>query len=158
MNDVQRFAIEFDRRNGDFVRIDNVLIFASGARRDINPAGLSMEPPEDTLERLQNMEIYRRGKLQRALDEFNKVRQEIVTAADTCRINGYEPPCSAQEAKQQLETLLENVRHWKRKVRTIEERIASTPRMRSRRAFQEGKAVNRAKCEEVIAAVKGLEI
>src|SRR5262245_22420157 len=103
MNDVQRFAIEFDRRNGDFVRIDNLLLFESGAKRDVNPNGMSVDPPEDQLERLQNMEAYRRAKLQRALDEFNKLRQEIVTAADTCRINGYEPPCTAQEAKSQLE-------------------------------------------------------
>lgn len=158
MNDVQRFAIEFDRRNGDFIRIDNVLIFESGAKRDVNPNGMSVEPPDDELERFQIMEVYRRGKLQRALDEFNKVRQEIVTATDTCRINGYEPPCSAQEAKAQLETLLAKVRHWKRKVRTIEERISQTPRMKSRQAYQAGKAINRTKCEEVIAAIQSIEI
>jgi hypothetical protein len=159
MNEVQRFVNEFDTRHGDdFVRVNQWLFFADGARRDVNPFGLSMEPPEDELERFQNMEVYRREKLKRALEAFNKLRQEIVLATDTCRINGYEPPCSAADAKKQLEALLTKARFWQRKVKTIEERIANTPRMQSRLAYQEGKAYNRTLCEEVIAAIQGIEI
>lgn len=96
---------QFDERNGnDGIQIDGWLVFSNGAMREIAPIGVWCEPPSDAYACAKIKVKYREAKVARAIQAFNRLKQELTWQADNAikyaaAETPPEPPSSADMAE-----------------------------------------------------------
>ena len=86
MNGIQHLSMagrikEFHlRHGGDCVGDGHNFFYPNGAYREVMPEGALVDPPEDEWERLQNIRSFHKGKLAKAIHEFEDFRESITHA------------------------------------------------------------------------------
>jgi hypothetical protein len=121
---------EFDIRHGDNpVCLNSAwLLFEDGAKRETNPLGPLVEPPEDSWQRSQAVARYWEVKTQLAVEEFNNLRQNLLAHCKTMAGQKISAPPPSEQELARLITLKKKVHKYQRQLHEALENVeASKP-------------------------------
>lgn len=156
--DIKEKLKEFDSKHGDFVVYEGWLLFEDGAYREKNPMGRWAEPDTDIYKRNKRIAHYYEIKLQLAVEEFWRLKNNLHAVA---RFNTQQqqnvncPPDKGQ---------LDHLKELKRKVNALKKRFeeatkqveASRPKeMKIREKIEEE---NRLKNEQFLNELNEIEV
>ncbi len=150
----------FDAEHGrDAINIDGWLVYSDGAMRECNLLGALVPPPAEPYERCKIQVHYQEEKLKRAVQEFNDLKNHLLTAA---KINLKEsrntlPPPDQSEAERRLKALQVRVKIWKDRLdkacKALDENKPAWLRGREAAALS-----NRELNEQFVATIKQIEV
>jgi hypothetical protein len=148
----------FDRDNGnDCIRIDDMLYFRNGARREVNPYGILHDPPANEYRRLSFVEVYWEELHHRAVDAFMEAKTDFLNTAHANANCGHPAP-SLREAKSTLAKLKEKVRLCERKMKLTQQKMQATTEGQQLRQQETETAESHAENEEFMQAVRQIKL
>ena len=86
---------KFHEIHGNSISYDGHYLFEDGASREINPMGAMIDAPADPHTKAKRVELYWRIKLERATDQFHRLRAEIKRGINYAERYGDPPPPQA---------------------------------------------------------------
>lgn len=154
---------EFSQRHGGdpvpigtSMREGRVLLFADGA--SANDTGTSwMEPPEDPWEKLRLRKQYTEAKLQRAEEEFLRVRSQFSEQASLAsRYPNLPPP--PHDAPAILKGLRRIVKGYRAELALIERQLENSPKAKEEALRKELADRSRRRVAELAGEIHGLTL
>jgi hypothetical protein len=148
----------FDKENGnEFVRVEQMIYFKNGARREVNPYGALHDPPENEYRRLKYIEVYWEELHRRAVDAFSSAREDYLSTAHANANCGFPAP-DIQEAEDELAKLTQRVNLCKRKLKLTREKMLATPEGQRLIQQEADLAESHAENEEFIQTIRRFRI
>lgn len=123
--EVNRSLQDFDAQHGECLRVEGVLLFEDGARREIHPMGVRQGPPEDPYQRAQAVKRFRETALDMKLRLFRETRIALHYQAQNALKGGdYAPPPPSAEQLAELKVLMAEVQRRRKAVEEAEKAVA----------------------------------
>jgi hypothetical protein len=151
---------KFDDAHGDFVVVDNQILYEDGAQRDLNPYGVLCEPPLDDKECIKRIIKFREARMNLAREQFQVFKNNlamqcsIATKQGNCN-NPPQPPSA--EAVARLKEIRKKVLHWQGKLTAARKKLEETipENIKQRNDYCEQ---NRQKATDVMLEIESIEI
>lgn len=148
----------FDRENGnDCVRVDEMIYFRNGARRELNPWGALYDPPKNEFHRLKFVETYWEEHYRRAVDAFATAKEDYLSTAQANANCGFCAP-NIREAEDHLATLMRRVRLCERKLKMTRQAMLATPEGQRQIQRESDAAECKADNEQFIQTIRKFKI
>lgn len=149
---------EFDRRHGECsVVVGGERLYPNGARRDVEPLGVMIEPPESDFQCLKLKVRYWQTLVDEAVQVFYDAKRDLLQAAKGLSDRGFGPP-ELEEETTKLEQLQTIVKGRKRHLEEAKAELEKTPEAQRARQAEIQAAENRASCAEFIDVIKTFQV
>ncbi|MFW6154880.1 MAG: hypothetical protein ACOC95_06655 [Planctomycetota bacterium] len=153
-----RWIQEFDAKHGpEYVVWDHWVLFADGAKRENVSYGMSAEPHSDPHQRAKDILMFHKVRLQVAVQAFDELKRELVTAAKYAQNERLVPLPPPSEALKELQRLKAQVEEYRQSVEDAEQVVVdTTPEavLQRRAQNEERRAANSA----YLADVQGINV
>jgi hypothetical protein len=108
----------FDKSHGAFICVNEWLLFEDGARRERNPLGALISPPQDSRQRAQNIVQYHQERLKLAVAEFDHFKKNhMINAKVALRQSNVPAPVEQPDSIiSKLRTLQEKVKQCRKQL------------------------------------------
>lgn len=152
---------QFDLENGnDAITIgdNSFLYFSNGAKRDVEPMGILLDPPKDDYERYSNIVKYHGELLRRAKAEFNEEASNFREGNELAFRNRNTPSFTKEDVLQALEPLKAKVQGHQKRLDEAQKLLQATSTWKYRESIQEEKAEATRACIEMNSFINTIRI
>jgi hypothetical protein len=155
------FIREFLKLHGDYVVFnENEFWFQDGAFLENSEWGTSLDPPENTVERLARVKVYLEQKYGLAHAAFNEYKQEIIRSISGVYASSAasDPALDEELVERNLAILQRNVRFWRKKLREVNAKLARTSTGKRQASLDQCEAEVQEHCHKIHSIAKSFKI
>ena len=147
----------FYQEHGEYVVVENMSVFADGAKCERAPYGIMVDAPSDPHELAKAILRFWKVKLNRAVARFNSLHSELQIVAKTNKISPRCSPPPSHESLEQLRQLKKTIADYHTKYQQAEKAVEdSIPENVKLRQKQDDE--NREKNEQFLDELSSIEI